>query len=422
MIRKMLFLSALLGWAIPALAQDDDEVERVTGKAPPPIEEADIKVPERPNADGKWVIPDIADLKTREFDIVDYRGANEIGLEPEYVHRVREGLEFVYLRDYQGAINYFAAFERDYPDSAVAAVAEALVWQARMLENFDFQYEAQYWVASAKARRDLDHALSVEGNEAWEHFLRAGVVGIESIHLMRTSHYLKALQLAFEAVDEVQQVRELAPDFTDLALADGMYNYWRTVVTQNSKILPDFGDHRAEGIGQMKSVEQGGIFLAAPAALAMAFTWIEEGDMKAAINTCLKNQRKYPDNIINNLVTGTTYVYMRKYRLAQETFDSILAIDPNNRRVYYWRGVAKMRRGQYDGAISDLQKYIDFPYMEDYQRSQAYYRLGQTYYRQHEFAKAEDAYKEAVKVDGHKSAKSSLERMKKAKKEGKIDY
>jgi tetratricopeptide (TPR) repeat protein len=422
MIRKFLVLSALASWAIPAMAQDDDDVERVTGKAPPPLEEIDIVVSGPKILDGKYSITNRDELLNAEFDMVDYRGANEIGLEPAFIHRVREGLKFIYLRDYKGATNHFAAFERDYPDSAIAAAVQTMVWQARMLENFDFQYEAQYWVASAKARRDLEHALSVEGNEAWEHFLRAGVVGIESIHLMRTAHYLKALQLAFEAVDEAEQVRELAPDFTDLALADGMYNYWRTVVTQNSKVLPDFGDNRAEGIAQMRSVETGGIFLGPPTTLALAFTWIEEGDMKAAINSCLKNKRRYPDNIINNLVTGTTYVYMRKYRQAQETFDAILEIDPNNRRVFYWRGVAKMRRGRYEGALSDLNHYIAFDYMEDYQRSQAYYRLGQTHYRQNEFAEAEQAYKDAVKVDGHKSAKGSLERIKKAKKEGKLDY
>jgi tetratricopeptide (TPR) repeat protein len=312
--------------------------------------------------------------------------------------------------------------EERFPHTALGPVSDVLVWQALMLENFDFKYEKQYRVSSTAAREELKVAMAIEGNEAWEYFLLAGVSGIEAIHTMRRSQYLKALQRAFEAIGHVNKVRELAPNFVDLALADGMYNYWRTVVTMNSKLLPDFGDHRAEGIAQMRQVEQGGIFLSAPTTLAMVFTWQEENNMKEALTSCVKNYRRYPDNIVNNLVMGSTYIYTRRMKLALETFDRVSATDPNNQRVKYWRGVALYRSGKYAEALKSFDDYLSGQHLEDYQVAYSYYRIATTYRRMREFAKAEDYYKRAIKVNGHKSAKSSLDSLRRLKKDGKISY
>ena len=418
----------LLGFALTfsagsAFADDDDDdgVERVTGKRPPELDLSETKFVEPPKVNGKYQITE-ADLGTLEYNLLDYQGANQLGMEPKFVRGIRDGLELVFQRDYKGVTNHFAKFEMDNPDSAVRSVAEVLVWQARMLENFDYRYEAQYWTASAQARASLEAALKTEGNEAWEHFLTAGVAGIEAIHTMRRSKYLKALQLAFEAVDEVQQTRELAPGFADLAMADGMYNYWRTVVTMNSSVLPDFGDHRVEGIQQMEFVEDNGVFLSRPATLALVFTWIEEGDMRKALAACSKNRRRYPDNVINNVVTGTTLVYSKKYDSAITVLDEVFETDPDNDRAHYWKGLALMRTRQLDPAIQEWERYLSSKHLETYHRSQTHYRIGFTKFRQKKYWDAEAELAKAVKIDGHKNAKRQLDRLKQMKKDGKVDY
>jgi tetratricopeptide (TPR) repeat protein len=414
----------LFGWSLTSTAwAQDSEVETFGDKGPPPISAEDVKpLPVTTSNEGPYVIDTVQDLATLPYEPVIYRGANQIHMPPEFVYDVREGLELIYKRDYQGARTYFREVEERFPHTGLTAVSDVLVWQALMLENFDFKYEKQYWVSSEQARTDLTAALAVEGGEAWEYFLMAGVAGIEAIHTMRRSHYLKALQLAFEAIGHVNMVRELAPNFVDLALADGMYNYWRTVVTLNSKLLPDFGDHRAEGIAQMRQVEQGGIFLAAPTTLAMVFTWQEESNMKEALSSCVKNYRRYPNNIINNLVMGSTYIYTRRMKLALETFDRISTTDPNNHRVKYWRGLALQRSGKYPESLASFQDYLGGEHLEDYQIAYSYYRIASTYRRMKEYAKADDYYRRAIKENGHKGAKSGLDSLRKLKKDGKISY
>lgn len=366
------------------------------------------------------VVPQLGD--ELEYDLVVYRGARQLGMSRSFVHLARQGLELIYNRQYREARGYFAEMEAIFPGTAVSSIADLLVWQSTMLENFDFRYDAQYRAASEAAAVKLEAALKEPGNEGWEHFMMAGVVGIESIHAARQGRYIPALTLAFKAIDHVEAVRVAAPDFVDIKLADGLYNYWRTVITQKNKALPDFGDKKKEGIEQIEFVEREGIFLSPPATLSMAFTWIEESDYKRAVDACARNHKRYPSNVVNELMLGMSSLYLRVYDDALAAFDRVLAIDPKNKRVRYYKGLTLYRADRTAEAQAEFETYLGFDYLEDYQRAAAHYRLGKVYYRQEKYAAAEEQYKEAVRIDGNSSAKAALDQMKKARKEGKITY
>lgn len=400
--------------------EDDTAEESVTGKKPPPL-------PSEPKAVHASVqrLQQIAKEKEAEdkpYPATTYLGAETLKLDPQYVFEVQRGVELIFRRDYNGARDHFERLDDAYPGTGVQEVVDVMVWQALMLENFDFRFDKQYWTSSGKAREALGAAMKQEGAEGWEHLLMCGVSGIEAIHTMRQSQYTKALSLAFEAMGHLKEARANAPEFPDLLLADGMYNYWRTVVTLNSKVLPDFGDHRVKGIEQVKAVEESGVFLGPAATLSMAFTWLEEGHNKKALASCQKNRRAYPKSVINNLVTGSTYIYLKQYDNALTVFDEILAVDPKNKRVRYWRGVAYLKKGEPDKAIAELNTYLGFEYLEKYQRAAAYWRLGVAQQRKKDWAAAEKAFNEAIRIDKHKMAKKSLDRQKERRKEGKISW
>lgn len=407
----------------PAAEEDEDgkvkDEDRVSGRAPPTL-------PREPRPAGQvFQLP--ANLTPEQFRDLPlphkaYIGAEVLQLDPEFVNGVQYGIDLIYLRKYSEAREYFGKLETSFPGTGIRNVADVLVWQALMLENFDYRYDKQYWTASKAAKKDVEAALATPGNEGWDHLMMAALLGIESIHTMRQGGYLNALQMAFQAMDHIEKCRAAAPEFIDLKLADGLYNYWRSVITMNSKMLPDFGDHRVEGIEQMQVVEDQGVFVAPMATLSLAFTWIEEGDLKRALTATSSNRSRYPDNIVNNLVAGTVYIYLRRYADAIEVFDHVAKVDPNNQRVHYWKGLALLRQGQLDGAASEFQTYLKYEFLEPYQKSYTHYRLGQVQQRQKEYGKAAESYAAAVKVDGNKAAKSALERLEQRKKEGKITW
>ncbi len=349
-------------------------------------------------------------------------GAEQLGLDPRFVHRVQQGLEMLYLRRYEGARDHFAALETEWPGTAMRNVADVLVWQALMMENFDFRYDKQYWTASKAARGDLEAARAVAGNEAWEALLYATVFGIESIHTMRQGGYVSALKLAFQAMDEIEACRAAAPKFVDLTLADGLYNYWRSAVTMHNKMLPDFGDHRAQGLAQMQSVEANGVFVRPMATLSLAFSFWESGELSKAATYTAKNRAAYPDNVINNLVSGMLFTSMRRYDDAIVQCDRVLEVDPKNTRVHYWKGLALLKSNRVPEATSELQTYLTAPDLEVEQRSYGHYRLGQAYEREKSWAAAMEQYRQAVKLDGHKSSKAAIEHLEEKKKAGTIAF
>jgi len=422
MIRRPLSLALLaLSLAAPSWAAEGEEAgetEKVTTGTLPPL----TGEPRSPTKDMSDYAPSMKEIKERPLPSRAYTGAVLLNMDPEFVNGVQLGLEQMYLREYNGARDSFEALESTFPNTAVGAVVDMLVWQALMLENFDFKYEKQYQTASKAAKEALDVAMAQPGNDSWEHLLLASVLGVESIHTMRNTQYLQALNLAFQAMDNIEKSRAANPDFVDLQLADGMYNYWRSVITLSTNALPDFGDERVKGIEQMQQVERAGVFLRPMATLALAFTWMEENDYRKAEATLGRNAMRYPNSVINNMVQGTNYIYMKKYDMALQRFDRILEVDPKNQRVHYWKGVALLRSKKREAAMTEFQTYLKYEHLEDYQRSWTLYRIGQVYRGDKEYGKAYEAFKEAHRVDGHKAAKSAMDRLKKRKKDGKIDF
>ena len=109
--------------------------------------------------------------------------AASLNMDPQHVQRASEALKLVYARDYRGARTAFAEIQRDHPELALGNVGRMLIFQCLMLENFDYRFERQYQAHASLAVRDLEAAMAVPGNEAWEYFLKGGVLGLSLIHI-----------------------------------------------------------------------------------------------------------------------------------------------------------------------------------------------------------------------------------------------
>lgn len=405
----------LVAFASPSFAQTDDDAndDRITGQQAPPL----LRAPEDATA------PDAAeDDEAKPFPAKAYRGAESLHMPVAFIHGVQTGLELLYTRHYKATREHFAALDEAFPGTAARPMMDAIVWQALMFENFDYRYQKQYETAAKEARKALDAAQKVKGNEAWEHLLLGTLDGLDAIRKVRLGSYISALQTAFGAMDHIEKSRAAADNFIDLQLADGLYNYWRSAVTLSTKALPDFGDQRVEGIEQMRSVEASGFFVAPLASLGLAYSWVEQGDVKSAVAACERIRSKYPNNIIANLVTATIYIYRKQYDKAIALTDHVLKIDPKNDRAHYTRGLAQARKGDTDAAHASYARYLQGQHLEKSQVAYAHYRIGQVHAQQKSWSEAAESYERAIKASGLKGAKRALDRLKERRKQGKIDF
>jgi tetratricopeptide (TPR) repeat protein len=385
-------------------AQEQADVQRdtVTGKKPPPISEP-IPEPTLQAPAGSIGM----------YPATVVRAARALNVDVAMLNDAYVGVQALYARDYKKAKSVFDGFDAKYPDTGIAAMGNVLIWQSMMLENFDWKYEPQYQASYRRARQQLEQALVLPGNEAWEQFLLGGLLGVDAISTMRRGDFVKALNRGYEAMKSIERCKELAPDFVDARLGDGLYQYWRSVVTLNSKVLPAFGDHRAEGIAAIREVEAAGTFLGPAATLALVFTWIEEGEYKKALASALVNYRAYPMNVINDLVVGRTYYYVRDYANSERVFKEVQRIAPENHYVYYNLASLYTRTRDYARAQEAIDRYIAADLSDDF-AALAWYKKGNIHYAQKQYKEAEAAYTRAVKLDGGlKRAKTALDRVEK---------
>jgi tetratricopeptide (TPR) repeat protein len=336
--------------------------------------------------------------------------ASALGSDVERVAATQAAIELLYQRRYKEARAAFDALNTRYPTSGIGPVGVVLIYQALMFENFDFRYEGQYKVAADQARKQLAAGAKEPGNDALEAFLGAGLAGVEAIFALRKNEVLAALDRALAGMRLLEKTKALAPDFRDTLVGDGMYLYWRSVVTRSSKLLPDFPDRRAEGLALLQRAEIESVFMGPGASLSLAYSYIEERQLAAALDSCLSLRTRYPANVINNLTLGRIYTSMRRYDEALRVYDTVVRDDPRTQRVHYFRGLVLARQGRYAEAARAYEAYIAFLEVPAELRSQALYRLG-TVYEKLGDTRARSAYQQAVTGSGNEAARRALARM-----------
>lgn len=402
LVLPLLLLSA------PALAEDGAEEpavpqgDSVTGRKPPPLR-GTIR------EDGT-ITPSAEEEMIGQYPARIVRGAEMLNMDVEFVWECWQAMEGLYERDYVKSKSTFAGIETRWRGSGVGPVGQALVWQALMLENFDFKYDSQYNVSFNRARQSMEQAMLSPGNEVWETFLLGALLGVDAIHKMRKEEFVTAINRGMEAMKYVALAGEMAPKFVDAQLGDGLWLYWRSVVALNTPGVPTFSDEREKGIEMMQLAQRESVFLRPAAGHALTYTWIEEGEMNRALGLATSLSRAYPNNIVNLQVLGRIQMYRRMYAESESTYKRILTIDANNERVHYYMQRLYLRWGKLDESIAHADKYLAFN-LSDYQRAYSLYYKGNVYYKQKNWDEAEAAYKAAWRADKLKRAKTKLERI-----------
>ena len=329
----------------------------------------------------------------------EFTGENTLGVETELMRRTQEGLDMVYRRQYKEALRHFREVGEIYPDSPVGPFGRSVVFQSMMLENFDYYYRDTYQVEAEKATALVEKALKSPDQKAWNYFLYAGIIGLDGLDRVREGDYLTAFNKGWDAIENMKKAKRAAPDFADPDLGLGIYNYWRTAITEKVDFLPRFGDHRAEGIAQMEHARDNGMLVWAGASFALAYTYMEERKYNKAAAECVRLQQEYPESVINNMLLGRIYTKSKDYEGALASYHLILQADPQNRRVIWHIADCYYKSRRHNSEARDyFNQYLEFD-IPDMYRCHVHYRLGQIAQREKDWAEAERMYIKSLEYD-----------------------
>jgi tetratricopeptide (TPR) repeat protein len=347
----------------------------------------------------------------------NFTGENPLGVSRAQFAATQEGMDLLYQRRYPESLQVFEEAGIDFPDSPLGPVGRSLVWQAIMFENYDFTHERAYITEYGDAKDRLKRARRGSGEpKAWLDFLEAVHLGVDAMWDIRHESYLPAFDKAWDAIELVKKVERAEPDFVDVQLATGMYDYWRTAITEQVGNLPSFGDHRAEGLAKMQRAKKEGLLARGPASLVLTYTYLDQRDYDAAIAEGKWAREAYPDNLLNELTLGRVYRRARKWEEALASFDRVLEIDPNNKRVLFHIGEVhyKSRRNN-PAAKASYERYLATKPIPAYE-SHTLYRLGMIERRARRYDEAIAYLERAVEIDPKfKTAVDRLEQVREEK-------
>ncbi|HCP44553.1 MAG TPA: hypothetical protein DIU15_00730 [Deltaproteobacteria bacterium] len=363
------------------------------------------------------VCPAPAEARRRQdFSGKGFSGENNIGVHRAEFRAAQEGMELLYQRRYLESLQVFEVAGIDFPDSPLGPVGRAIVYQAMMLENYDYSWDRAYMTEYGEAKDRMRVALRSDQYKAWNYFLAAIHLGIDAMYQVRKSEYLSAFNKAWDALEYIKKVERVAPQFVDVQLGLGLYNYWRTAITEKASYLPSFGDHRAEGLEQMRLAKDKGLLASAPAAIALSYSYMEQRNWSSALAEGAWANRLYPNNIINQMTIGRVHRMKKDWPAALAIFERILEIDPENKRVWFHIGEThyKSRRNNTE-AKKAYNRYMETQPHAEY-LAHTYYRLGLIERRRRHYDAAIDLLKKAVTTwPKFKPAGARLDQVKKEK-------
>jgi tetratricopeptide (TPR) repeat protein len=344
-----------------------------------------------------------------------FTGENPLGVDRNLFAQTQDALELMYQRRYDESLQAFERIGVNYPESPVQSVGRAVVYQARMFENFDYAYDRQYkqeYADSEKLFRALGRSPT---NKAWIYFLKAVHEGLDAMYLVRHRDYITGLNKAWAALEKMQKVEQMAPEFADVHFALGLYNFWRTAITEQTDYLPTFGDHKAEGLLQIQKARDHGFLAPAPAGLALAYSHMENKDWDAATKSIEWVQQRYPKNVMSEMTAGRIHRLAKRYNEAEEVLLGITKFAPDNHRVWFHIGEARYRsRKKNKGALEAYERYLASDPVDEY-KGHTYFRMGLVKRRMRQYDESIAMLEKAVEYAG--KWKSPAKRLAQVKEE-----
>ena len=286
-------------------------------------------------------------------------GENPLGVPRAEFRAAQEGLDLIYNRQYREALQHFERVGVDFPDSVLGPVGREIAHQASMYERQDYGAERAYLSDAGDAEALFRRGRRQPDRAAWNAFLRGVHDGLGAMYSIRKGDTLAAVNRAWDALESMKKVERMAPDFHDVKLASGMYDYWLTVYSERIDALPSLGDKREAGLSQMLEARDRGLLAPAPASLVLTYSYLEKGDVDAALKEAKWNEERYPNNLLNLMVLARV---QRKKNLNAEalaTYERAVQIAPEVPSAWYGlarqlerdRSSLKRARGVYEAYV-----------------------------------------------------------------------
>jgi Putative Zn-dependent protease, contains TPR repeats len=320
------------------------------------------------------------------------------GATEEILNEAIAGQNLIFNRKYDEAQKYFTKLAFKYPDSPLGSFGLMALYNAKMFENYDFSLDAPFVEELGRNQVLIEKILNNKDASAWDNFLCGASSGLSGFYFIRKDKAMAALKESSRAKKCLERALEKDPQFLDVYLGLGMYDYWRSVFTNSIKILPFFKDRRPEGIAQIQKAIDEGSVANTLARAALMFVYQQDGKSKPGLEVAEQLDKTYPNNVIVLVNKGQFLSRLGKHPEAQATLDQVLKIDPKISVALYFKALDFQRWNKPEEAKRLFEDYLKTQPARAWQ-AYAYYNLGHLALREGNKEKAMEYFKAGYKAD-----------------------
>lgn len=190
-----------------------------------------------------------------------------------------QGIDASFRENYTPAESIFNIVVQLAPQDPAGYFFKAALYQAQMVDyESDFK-EKEFYENVNLAKKLAQERIKKNKKDAWAYLLLGNAYGAKGLYDARKGNWWSGLNNGLYAKSALKEAIKHNQELYDAHVGLGSYHYWASVVTKAFWWLPFIGDHREEGIKELKLAYEKSIFSSDAAANGLVWMYIQEKSM-----------------------------------------------------------------------------------------------------------------------------------------------
>jgi tetratricopeptide (TPR) repeat protein len=253
---------------------------------------------------------------------------------PDVEGKIKSGLEYAYVEQFDSAGAYFSEIMRDYPENPAGYFMNAALLQLKMMDECRFDEEESYFNLMRKTVKFAETILAEEEN-SWARFYLANAYVYQAVYKGFRKEYFETFKLGVKGGRMMQDLIREDSIFYDAYLAAGTFEYFWARATKYLPFLNLAGGDVAGAIEKLNIAAEKSTYSGPTARNSLVFIYGEEGEYEKAAEMI--------DGLLAEYPTSRTFLWnkadlefkSKHYSNAAAIFEDLyLQYDARNNKNY----------------------------------------------------------------------------------------
>lgn len=261
---------------------------------------------------------------------------------PRISHDIIEAYDHALKRDYDTAREIVLKLGRDIPQDPAGPTGEMVLYQVMMLENEDYQYDAQFRDAARRADEACKFFSENAKRNDWYFTILGASNGIQGIYFLRRSEYFDAFMPGLRGLQYMQTASKMDENNWEARMGIGLFLYYRSAFA--SLVPGAWEDQRKKGIEEVELAGKNRAYLNEVSRIALYYIYVNEKNFDKAKEYMDALIAERPYFVIFYQLAGRAMIEKGDLDAAYDYFDKMREIDPTLYLPYFKLGEISMKR------------------------------------------------------------------------------